>query len=308
MAPATAPRTRTASADSYALGSRVRLVVTDPEHLDACSWLLARSLAEVDAACSRFRKDSELVALDSAGGLTTPVSPLLADALATALRAARLTKGAVDPTVGSAMEAIGYDRDYRLVERDGLPVRLEVHSVPGHHRITLDCEAGTVTVPRGIRLDLGATAKAWAADRAARHLAEASGCGVLVSLGGDTAVAGPPPADGWRIRVQDITGHPHAVTDGPQSTVTIREGGLATSGTAARNWLRGGRPLHHIIDPTTGTSADSPGARCRWRRPPAQTPTRRPRPHSPRAPRASPGCAPRTSRPAWSPTTARSSP
>lgn len=253
-----APR-RTAATEWRALGTRVRLVVTDPALLDSCNLLLARHLAEVDAACSRFRADSELVALDAAGGRPVRVSPLLAEALAVALRAAEATDGAVDPTVGSVMEAIGYDRDFTLVQEDDRPVSLRVRRVPGWRLIGLDRAAGTVTVPEGVRLDLGATAKAWAADRAADMLARTAGCGVLVSLGGDTAVAGATPAGGWQIRVQDVTG-PVDEIPGPGSydTVGLHDGGLATSGTSARRWQRGGHDLHHIVDPRTGLPVRSP--------------------------------------------------
>ncbi|GAA4075423.1 FAD:protein FMN transferase [Streptomyces shaanxiensis] len=254
----TAPRT-TAAADWRALGTSVRLVVTDPVLLDSCNLLLARHLAEVDAACSRFRTDSALAALDAAKGRPVRVSPLLAEALAVALRAAEATDGAVDPTVGSAMEAIGYDRDFTLVREDDRPVRLRVRRAPGRRQVTMDRERGTVTVPAGVRLDLGATAKAWAADKAAAMLAETAGCGVLVSLGGDTAVAGQPPVGGWQIRVQDVTGPvDETPAQGPYATVGLHGGGLATSGTAARTWHRDGHTLHHIVDPRTGLPVRSP--------------------------------------------------
>ncbi|MEU6374811.1 FAD:protein FMN transferase [Streptomyces sp. NPDC046909] len=249
----------TAAADWRALGTTVRLVVTDPALLDSCNLLLARHLAEVDAACSRFREDSELSALDASAGRPIRVSPLLAEALAVSLRAAETTDGAVDPTVGSAMAAIGYDRDFTLVREDDRPLRLTVRRAPGWRLIDLDTTTGTVTVPPGVRLDLGATAKAWAADKAATMLAEAAGCGVLVSLGGDTAVAGRPPRGGWQIRVQDVTGTVEETpAEGPYATVGLHSGGLATSGTAARNWRRGDQNLHHIVDPRTGLPVRSP--------------------------------------------------
>ncbi|MEU9341725.1 FAD:protein FMN transferase [Streptomyces sp. NPDC048278] len=258
MTAARTPRP-TAAAEWRALGTTVRLVVTDPALLDSCNLLLARQLAEVDAACSRFRTDSELAALDTAHGRPVRVSPLLAEALAVALRAARATDGAVDPTVGSAMDAIGYDRDFTLVREDDRPVSLRVCRAPGWRKVGLDPATGTVTVPEGIRLDLGATAKAWAADRAARLLADTAGCGVLVSLGGDTAVAGEPPAGGWQIRVQDVTGPvDETPAQGSYDTVGLRSGGLATSGTGARRWRRGGFDLHHIVDPRTGLPVRSP--------------------------------------------------
>ncbi|WP_149825642.1 FAD:protein FMN transferase [Streptomyces tailanensis] len=224
----------TAATDWRALGTSVRLVTTDPALLDSCNLLLARHLAEVDAACSRFRKDSELSALNAAEGRPVKVSPLLAEALAVALRAARVTDGAVDPTAGSAMAALGCARDFTLVQEDDRPVRLAVRRVPGWSLVELDRATNTVTLPPGVSLDLGATAKAWAADKAAHMLARAADCGILVSLGGDTAVAGEPPAGGWRIRVQDETGPVDDLpTHGSSATVAIHSGGLTTSGTTA---------------------------------------------------------------------------
>ncbi|MER5276235.1 FAD:protein FMN transferase [Streptomyces sp. NPDC002809] len=249
----------TAAADWRALGTSVRLVTTDPAALGSCRRLLARHLAEVDAACSRFRQDSELVAVDNSAGRPVEVGPLLAEALAVALRAAEATDGAVDPTVGSAMNALGYDRDFSRLPPDVRTALPAARPVPGWRLVTLDRTAGTVTVPPGVRLDLGATAKAWAADTAAAKLAEAVGCGVLVSLGGDTAVAGPPPGGGWRVRVQDATGPVDEMpARGPSTTIRIRGGGLATSGTTARRWRRGGEELHHIVDPRTGLPARGP--------------------------------------------------
>jgi thiamine biosynthesis lipoprotein len=183
------------------------------------------------------------------------VSPLLAEAVAVALRAARLTDGDVDPTVGAAMNAVGYDRDFTLVHGTGPAVRLTVRTIPGWRQVEFDEQARLLRVPPGVRLDLGATAKAWAADRSAARIAAALGCGALVSLGGDIAVSGQTPAGGWRIRVQDISGRPEDPPAGPSTVVAIHGGGLATSSTAARRWRRGGDVLHHILDPRTGLPA-----------------------------------------------------
>jgi thiamine biosynthesis lipoprotein len=253
------PATREASASWQALGTGVQVTVTDAGQLAAARGMLEADLAAVDLACSRFRPDSEIVGLDrvmsgAAAGPVT-VSPLLAEAVAVALRAARLTDGDVDPTVGAAMNAIGYDRDFSLVQRDGPAVRLTVRTVPGWRQVELDQQALLLRLPPGVRLDLGATAKAWAADRSAARIAALLGCGVLVSLGGDIAVSGPPPPGGWRIRVQDISGRPEDPPAGPSAVVAIHGGGLATSSTAARRWRRGGDVLHHILDPRTGLPA-----------------------------------------------------
>jgi thiamine biosynthesis lipoprotein len=178
------PATREASVSWQALGTGVQVVVTDGSQLTAARGMLEADLAAVDQACSRFRPDSEIVALDLAmagapsvcfgtapqRGAPRPaepveVSPLLAEAISVALRAARLTGGDVDPTVGAAMNAIGYDRDFSLVQREGPAVKLTVRAFPGWRQVEFDEQARLLRVPPGVQLDLGATAKAWAADR-----------------------------------------------------------------------------------------------------------------------------------------------
>ena len=241
-----------AAASWRALGTLVHLVVTEPRCLAEARRLLEADLAAVDLACSRFRADSEICGLRAAHG--QQVSPLLAEAIAVALRAAELTDGDVDPTVGAAMSAIGYDRDFEHIERTVPAGPVTVRTVPGWRAVRLD--GRILTMPEGIQLDLGATAKAWAADRSAARIAQRTGCGVLVGLGGDIAVAGPAPEGGWRIRVQDVTSEPDDPPDGPYALVAICDGGLATSSTRARRWQRGGDVLHHILDPRTGLPAE----------------------------------------------------
>jgi thiamine biosynthesis lipoprotein ApbE len=243
---------REAAATWRALGTQVRVVVTDARCLSEARSMLEADCAEVDLACSRFRADSEICALR--GGRPQQVSPLLAEAIAVALRAAALTDGDVDPTVGAAMAAIGYDRDFEEIQLAGSDAKITVVKVPGWREVRL--EDRTLTMPDGLSLDLGATAKAWAADRSAARIAQRLGCGVLVSLGGDIAVAGPPPEGGWLIRVQDVTGDPDDPPEGPYAVIAIRDGGLATSSTKARRWQRGGDVLHHILDPRTGLPAE----------------------------------------------------
>ena len=246
--------------DLNALGVGVRLVVSDQGSLAAATSILRAELEAIDLACSRFRADSELVMLNAAAGATVHVSPLLAQAIGVGLSAARDSGGDVDPTLGSSLVRLGYDRDFGQLPADGDQVAVTVWRGSGWQQVHLDVEAGTVRVPAGVQLDLGATAKAWCADNAAARIHTELGVGALVSLGGDIAVAGRAPANGWPIRVQDHPGLPTGATEGPTATVSIRSGGLATSSTAARRWRRGGQTWHHLLDPRTGMPA-----RSRWR-------------------------------------------
>jgi thiamine biosynthesis lipoprotein len=108
-------------------------------------------------------------------------------------------------------------------------------------------------MPAGTVLDLGATAKGLAADLAAEAATYATGCGVLVNLGGDLSVAGDPPVDGWPVTVGDTSEQEAAVGTELEQTVVLYDGGLATSSISARRWRRGGSQLHHLIDPRLGT-------------------------------------------------------
>lgn len=235
-------------------GTTAVLVVTQPGTLPAARSLADAELAAIDKACSRFRPDSELSSLNTTTDQPQPVSELFAELIAEALRAAELTDGDVDPTCGSALAAAGYDRDFGELRADGVTVTVTARPVPGWTSVRLDRERRTVRLARGVRLDLGSTAKAVAADRCAALIAAELGCGVLVSLGGDIAVAGTPPEGGWQVKVTDD----HAAgQDAPGQVVTITAGGLATSSTTVRAWTAGGRPMHHIIDPRTGRPAVS---------------------------------------------------
>lgn len=256
--------TRLASVEVPALGTTARLV-TASLALDQATAILTTGLEDIDEAASRFRADSELSRVNAAGGRPVAVSGLFLDAVEVALRAARLTAGDVDPTVGAAMRLVGYDRDFAVLEPAGPPLRLLARRVPGWQAVTVERRAGTVRVPGGVELDLGATAKALAADRIATQAAEATGAGVLVSLGGDVAVAGVAPEGGWIILVTDDhrqrgpgSDHQDCPGDLAGQVVSIRSGGLATSSTTVRHWQRGERLLHHLLDPATGQPVTGP--------------------------------------------------
>jgi len=252
--PATVPASRT----FQALGTFATILVADPDRLGPACDLLAAELDAIDAACSRFRADSELSRVNHARGRPVAISPLFTEALRVALAAAELTGGDLDPTCGWSLIRLGYDQDFVQARRRTSPLRQPPLPAGGWRRVTLDQERRIVAVPAGIALDLGATAKALAADRAAVAISAAVGGGVLVNLGGDIRVAGEAPDGGWQVGIADDVGFDTS-TDSiePRQVVLIRDGGLATSSTLGRAWRRGGAAMHHIIVPATGRPAES---------------------------------------------------
>jgi thiamine biosynthesis lipoprotein len=187
-----------------------------------------------DATFSRFRPDSELSRVNAFPGEVVVLSPVFAQALVAALEAAAATDGLVDPTLGRAIAAAGYDRDFELLRPDRRPLG---ETEPGRWRELRLC-GRLLARPPGLLLDLNGVVKGLVADETLRLL---PGDG-FVAAGGDLAARGGL-----------VVGLPHG------GAVTVTSGGVATSGTSARRWFRGGREQHHLLDAATGRPA-----RSRW--------------------------------------------
>jgi thiamine biosynthesis lipoprotein len=195
---------------------------------------IVRLFEQRDATFSRFRPDSELSRVNAAAGPIVHASPTFLAAVSAALAAARTTGGLVDPTLGAAIEAAGYDADFAELVPDPRPVE----AVPCVDWRQLRVGDGLLARPPGTTLDLNGVVKAMTVDEAAALL---GGPG-FVSAGGDIATSGLPVVV--------------ALPGG--GAVTLEVGGIATSGSATRRWLRGGRLQHHLIDPRTGRPSTSP--------------------------------------------------
>jgi FAD:protein FMN transferase len=247
----TAPRRSFVERSFRAIGTTATVVVPEGADADVAQSILRDEIAAIDLACSRFRPDSEIEWLHRQSGRTVVISHLLFEALTVAIAVAERTHGAVDPTVGNAMSALGYDRDFEEVSNRPLLPPAALGPVVGFGHVHLCARTREVRIPRGVRLDLGSSAKAFVADRAAARLADQLGAGVLVSIGGDVAVAGPAPKEGWAIGIAVASSAP---LDAVDQVVAIRHGGLASSSTAVRSWYVGDELVHHIIDPSTGWS------------------------------------------------------
>ena len=238
--------------DSFpAMGTVARVVCDAHGELD-----VRRQFAEVERRLSRFDPDSELARLNADPRPTVPAAPMLRAAVAAALRAARLSGGLVDPTLLAPLRSAGYAQS--RAEAEAAPLQLALRGAPARRparanpaarwrAVQVDDAAGVISRPPGLELDLGGSAKGWAADLVAARL-DAHGR-YAVDCGGDLHVSARHGAP-WEVRVR------HPLTGGVAHVFRVRVGGVATSGIDSRLWQReDGAFAHHLVDPATGVSA-----------------------------------------------------
>ncbi len=206
-----------------------------------------------DASVNRFRPASEISQINDAQGGTFEVSPLLETALLSARRASEMSENLCDPTVLSALEALGYDRDYEQVARGNLQREAHRAPAPGPTSWSVDANTHTVHLDAGVRLDLGASAKALFADLVVSELSSRGGA--LVEVGGDVSIRGVGPQGPWVVGVATSL----AIT-GQEPRISMSDGGIATSSRVTRTWMVNNQRANHIIDPRTGECANGPYA------------------------------------------------
>jgi len=235
-----------------AMGTMIDLLLPT-EQAQQGADAICELFAHWEQTLSRFLPESELSYLNQQDGIPTMVSPLLFTVIQTAFRAARASDGLYDPTLLNQMENIGYDRTFDDVP-EIIPTTTAhsiLASVPGGgwRGITLEPHLRLITLPQGIRVDVGGIAKGMAVDASLEHLRALGITTALVNAGGDLAVLGTPPAGSdW----------PLAIPGKEQAwIIPFHHGALATSGKAYRHWQQGMLSRHHIIDPRTGESAQS---------------------------------------------------
>ena len=236
-----------------AMASWVRLVLgagsTDPQNALADAESL---FAQVERECTRFDASSDLMLANAAADMWHPVGRYCFDALVAAHRAHVDTGGLFDPRVLRTLCALGYDRSLPFVEGD---VRVDADGAG-----SAVCDGWQLGVDHaGVRVrigpdpvDLGGIGKGlavrWAAERVAAYSET-----FLIDAGGDCLVRGAgPDGTGWHIAVEDPFGG-----DLPLLVLALRDTACVTSSVRVRRWTAGGRAVHHLIDPRTGSSAAS---------------------------------------------------
>jgi thiamine biosynthesis lipoprotein len=233
------------------MGTKVRIVLYAPDEATATKAARAAfaRIAELNRIMSDYDPDSELMRLcKKAGGPPVPVSMDLFRILQEAEKYSRLSDGAFDVSIGPVV------RLWRKARKTGqLPSADEIKNaleLVNYRNIQLNPVGRTVRLLLiGMLLDLGGIAKGYAADAALEVLRQHGITRALVALGGDIAVADPPPdAPGWRIGISPLKD-----TDAPpRHHLLLKNAGVSTAGDLHQAVEIGGRRYSHIIDPKTG--------------------------------------------------------
>ncbi|HYT33663.1 MAG TPA: FAD:protein FMN transferase [Ktedonobacteraceae bacterium] len=241
------------------MGANVSIhLAVPPEQITVADCAIHESflwLTEVEARLTRFNASSELTRLNHHAGIPFDASPILLDCLSVALAAAERTNGLFDPALLPHLEAAGYDRDFNEIAHHDIGIVERVLLDTGRWReIQLDVARAQITLPPGVRIDLGGIAKGWAADYLADHIL-APYANALINIGGDQRVRGGDTPDTlWAIAIDNPL-LADADNEDHLAIVTPGRGGVATSGANRRWWFQGQRVSHHLIDPRTGRPA-----------------------------------------------------
>jgi thiamine biosynthesis lipoprotein len=217
---------------------------------------------------SRFDPDSDLSKLNACEDSMFRASPILLDAVETALWAAEISSGLYDPTILTELRQAGYDRSFETIPQAAPLTKVSLtqsHSLQPTHRpggadparpytfrsIWLDRPGREIHKPPAVQLDLGGMGKGWTVDRAADRL---QGLGpFLINAGGDIyAYQSPPGWTGWDIDLIHPLKPAHFM-----ARVQLHQRALATSTIARRRWQHNGQTMHHLIDPRTGRPAQT---------------------------------------------------
>ena len=210
------------------------------------------ALAEVDAAMSTWRDDSEISRVRAADGPIV-VSEATFAVVGEALELAHATGGAFDPTVQALVELWGFQG----ARRDDLPDDEAIASARaqvGWQRVRLgrDAEGRPTLDDGGTALDLSAIAKGYAVDRVSWALSTLGLANHMVEVGGEVRAHGQGPTGaGWRLGI-DRPEPGAAPGHRLEAVVRLTNGALATSGNYRNTYAIDGQRVAHTLDPREG--------------------------------------------------------
>jgi thiamine biosynthesis lipoprotein len=230
---------------------RITFYAANAEQADAGAEAVFRRVSELNAIMSDYETDSELSKLSRTSEEGSPevkVSDDLWNVLAASQKLSRETGGVFDITIGPA---VALWRKARREQQLPDPVRLEnARTKVGFSNLVLDDKNHTARLlKRGMRLDLGAIAKGYAADEALKTLRQHGITRALVSMSGDLAIGDPPPGEkGWQVEIigYDQAGGP------PSAVIALANCGVSTSGDVSQRVGISGVRYSHVVNPFTG--------------------------------------------------------
>ncbi len=215
--------------------------------------LLQQGIEEVsrlENLLSVTKSDSDVAKANQSSGVPVLLSNETASLLETAKDLSKETNGLFDITVYPAVKAWGF-----TLEKNRVPNSNELKALlPLINSNAIRIRDNTVTLKKGMEMDLGGIAKGYAADTVATHL-EQKGCtGGILSFGGNVKTIGTKP-DGslFQVAVQDPNNTGNILG-------TLSVGGktaVVTSGDSQRYFEQDGVKYHHILDPRTAAPAIS---------------------------------------------------
>ena len=238
------------SFEFFAMGTNCRIAIEDTptELARRAAQAAIDEVRRIETKYSRYRSDSVVSRINAAAGThaRTAVDEETADLLDFAASLNVLSDGLFDPTTG-VLRTVW---DFRAARVPGLDeVQAAMRLVGWRH---VDWQRPHVSLGvAGMELDFGGFGKEYAADRAGSVLEAAGVASALVNLGGDIRLVGRRAGgQGWVLGIADPRRD-----DAVFASITLHEGGLATSGDYERYFEHAGRRYCHILDPRSGWPA-----------------------------------------------------
>lgn len=205
-------------------------------------------IASLESLVSVTDTGSELYAINQTGSgtLTGKASSLMEQAL----EICRRTDGALDLSIYPIVRAWGFTTgSYQVPDEAEIQALLPLVD---YRKIQYDAADGDVTLPEGMKIDLGSVAKGYAGQLVAQMLREHGVQSALLNLGGNVQTVGAKP-DGspWQIGIKDPQG------EDAMMVLSVEDQAVVTSGGYERYFEQDGQTYWHIMDPSTGHPADS---------------------------------------------------
>ena len=204
---------------------------------------------ELEQIMSDYRTDSELMRLVRDGSTAPmPVSSDLYDVLAKSLWASELSRGFFDVSIGPLVDLW---RGARKTGRPADPGEIaKAKTLVNYRNIEMDAARHTVFLKRpGMKLDLGAIGKGYAADQMLAVLRSQGIREAMVVAGGEVVVGEPPPGNsGWKVGIDTAD----AQAGSPPCTLLLHGAALSTSGDEHQFLESNGHRYSHVISPATG--------------------------------------------------------